>query len=272
MVRVRLPRLSGLMLLLLAGPAPLAAQEDSLARIALMEVARVGDVAQWLTRYDAVAWISSDSVIAQPDSLKSRLGPEWFVDTTAGLWHAYYGRYDRATDTYSIAFHFAGDRARNLKSSIVPVDTARVTASARAIYNSRSRLPAAFSQAGLALNWFVRRPTPDTIEVLYLPAYQQSGVLIFGGEASYRWDATGRQLLDSTYSLAGFRGIRPDTSVELVIPAEEHEYPSVGNLFFLLNYHRSFRSVLVRSRRVVTSVVVGADGPAFVTSVRERQN
>jgi hypothetical protein len=255
------------MVLLLA--SRLNAQEDSITKVATDHIFKIAETASWLMRYERVAWVSSDSVITQPDSLKARLGPDWFIDTTATLWHAFYGRYEPDSDTYSITFHYTGDKPSALRSSTVPVDTARLTATARALHNSRIRLPSAFTPHALRLNWYVRRPTVDTIEVWFLPAYQPTGLLVFGGEAVYRWDSAGRQLLDSTYSLATFLSVRPDSTKEIVLPADEFDYPSPGNLYLLLNYHTAFRHLIVRNRRVLTSVWVGPEGPSFVTAVRD---
>ena len=56
--------------------------------------------------------------------------------------------------------------------------------------------------------------------------------------------------------------------MELTIPAEELEQPSIGQMFFLLSYHRWFRKIYIRTRYGLTTVFVGADGEeAIFTTV-----
>ncbi len=261
--------LAAAVMLVAAAATPLAAQEDSLARALVERVAPVGEAAEWLVRYDRFAWVSSDSVMAADPALLQQLGPEWFCDTVDGAWHAFYGRFDPATDRYRIVFHYQGGDGRPLRSTTVPVDSSRLTGVARAIHNTYARLPRPFAEGRVRLNWYVRRLPGDGVGVTILPAYQPNGVLVFGGEGHFLWDSAGRQLLDSTYLFSGFRGIRPDTTVELTIPAEDLEQPSIGQMFFLLSYHRWFRKLYIRTRYGLTTVFVGADGEeAILTTVR----
>ncbi len=257
-------------LLLLLCSAPLAAQEDTLTRALIERIGPATTTAEWLVRYDRFAWVSSDSVMAADPALVEQLGPEWFCDTVDGQWHAFYGRFDPVTDRYRIVFHYVGGDGRPLRSSTVPVDSSRLTAVARALHQTNRRLPPPFAAGRVRLNWYVRRLPGDGVGVSVLPAYQPNGVLVFGGEGHYLWDRDGRRLLDSTYIYLGFRGIRPDTTVELTVPAPELEQPSIGQLFFLLSYYRWFRKLYVQTRYGVTTVIVGPDGePAIITTVHE---
>lgn len=261
------PMVAALLLLL---AAPLAAQEDSLTRALVERVGPASAVAGWLVQYDRVAWISSDSVLAADPALLEQLGPEWFCDTVDGRWHAFYGRFDPAADHYRIVFHYEGGDGRPLRSSTAPVDSSRLTGVARALHHTYAKLPPPFAEGRVRLNWYVRRLPGDGVGVTFLPAYQPNGVLVFGGEGHFLWDRTGRQLLDSTYLYTGFRGIRPDTTVELTIPAPELEQPSIGQLFFLLSYHTWFRKLTIRTRYGLTTVFVGADGePNIITTVHD---
>ena len=256
-------------LLLLLLPSALSAQGDTLTRASLTVMAERGAIAEWLLQYDAVAWISSDSVVAAPDSLKARLGPEWFADTARGSWHVFYGSYDVTVDRYSIAFHYSGPSARTLRSSTEDVDTLRVLASARALYSTQARLPADFAPAGLRFNQYLRRPTSDTLEVWLLPAFQTNGLLVIGSEATYRWDRLGSRLVDSTLRIARYRAFRPDTTVEATVAAEDAEYPTVGHLFFLRAYSSYFRKLAIRTQRLYTTVFNGPDGPALISALRD---
>lgn len=258
-----------LLLLLATGQNRALAQENSPARRALREVAATADVARWLTRYDRIAWVSSDSVLAAPSQMQAELGPEWFCDTLRGAWHAFYGRYDASADTYRIVFHFAVDTTGRLRSSTVAVDSTRVLAMARALHVTQRRLPPTIAPPGLSLNAYVRWMNPALLEVRFLPAFQRNGTLVIGGEATYALNATGRVVLDSTYHFTGYRAVRPDTSVAITIPAEDREYPTVGQLFFVLNFHQSFRALNIRTRRIFGSLFTGGEGPDFVFAVRD---
>lgn len=225
-------------------------------------------VARWLTIYDKVAWVTTDSLRTLPKEVHAQLGPEWLCDTMGGVWHAFYGRYDSTTSRYSIAAHYERGETGFFLST-TPIDTARIQAGAAAIFNTRRRVPASFQPRGLSLNTFVRFVTRDSIDVWMLPAFQPSGIIVYGTEARYRWDATGQVLVDSTLVNNGLRWARPDTSATLVMQDSTVDAPTAVELYYLMNYSSYFKKLAVRTREFYTTYYRTPEGPIFVTIPRD---
>jgi len=66
------------------------------------------EIAQWLVRYDTVAWKTTDLVMASDKEEVARLGRESFCfQAKDGLWHAVYGKL--ANNKFDQVFHYVVD-------------------------------------------------------------------------------------------------------------------------------------------------------------------
>ena len=236
-----------------------AAAFDSVARIA-----------QWLAQYDAVAWWTSDSLMAQIDALseadRARLGPDWFAYEQDATWHAVYGRYHPATHTYDAVFHFGVDSLGRITRLTTPVDSALGARYGRMLSESREHL-AGHVPDGLRFNGYVR-PLPDgATDVWYVPAFQPNGVMVFGAELRFGFDSAGR-LIDSTIAIDTLKGIRPDTTYTLNLLNEANEVPTVGKTLFLLLYRRYFGRIVIWNRAYTTSMLRHGNQEAWVHAAR----
>lgn len=217
-------------------------------------------IARWILRYDRVAWVTSDSVLAAPESIRSRLGQEWFCYVEGGLWHAVYGRYSPDSDRYQVVLHYQSSGNLQFRSTALSFDTVSLLPLARALFRARSTLPDSLIRTGVAFNQYVRRLSDSTIDIWYLPGQQRNGLIVWGAEIRQVYTSDGRMLLKSAIGGNGLRGIYPDTAKELAIDEREHDVPSVGSIFFLLSYRRAFRHIDVWTSRFLSTLAQGDSG------------
>ncbi|HEV8382057.1 MAG TPA: hypothetical protein VGQ29_10750 [Gemmatimonadales bacterium] len=224
-------------------------QRDSLARV--------------LLRYDACAWRTSDALLAQDRASLPRLGPEWLCYQRAGHWNAVYGRFDDAKDRYDIVVHFVMQDTLAVHST-EPLDTSGISASTRAIRHGHALLPADFDSSGFRFNTYVL-PTRSGLDVWFLPAWQPTGVVVFGGEAQYSFDSTGRSLRDQHVIEGPLRWFRPDSTVAFRLDSNSpDDVPTVGNLFFYYLTRRHFDRIRIKTAKYSSSMVPTDSGEVWV--------
>lgn len=243
------------------GPGPLA---DSAAAFQ----ARRETVA-WLLQYDRVAWVTSDSVMAEPEDVKKSLGSEWFCYRIANDWHAFYGAFDATADLYHIALHYTVDSAGHVASSTADVDTTRISAFARALQHANDALPAHFTDAGFPFNVYVRELGDSALEVWFLPGWHpRAHVMVYGGEASFVYDTTGRKERARHILLDEWRGFPLDRGKKISLDYESHLLPTVGSLFFLYSNRSNFKEIHIVTKAYVTTLVDSPDGPMLINALR----
>ncbi|HEX6532958.1 MAG TPA: hypothetical protein VF041_00090 [Gemmatimonadaceae bacterium] len=237
------------------GTTTLSAQSDT-ARVGGFPYVAFGgreEVASWLVRYDRCAWVTSDSLLAQAtDAERRRLGAEWFCYEEDGQWNAIYGKYDPAADRMDVVAHYQESPGSGFTRTAAP-PPARALRIARALFTARGRLPAAVRTSGARFNTFVRQ-RQEGPEIWMLPGWQSNGVMVYGMELRYAFDSTGRTVRDSSVILAPLRATTPDTTRDLAIETDADEIPTVGQIFFMLAYHRYFHAIRVYTRGFVTQL------------------
>ncbi len=217
-------------------------------------------IARWILAYDRVAWVTSDSVLAAPVDIRSRLGGEWFCYQEHGLWHAIYGRYSSDRDLYEIVLHYQGSGNLQFRTTAAPLDTGSFRPLARALSRGRSAFPDSLARMGVAFNQYLRRLADSTIDIWYLPAQQTNGLITWGVEVRQVYSPDGRTLVKTATAGHGLRGIYPDTTREVQIDEQEHEVPSVGSIFFLLSYHGAFRHIGVWTSQFLSTIAEADNG------------
>jgi len=81
-------------------------------------------------------------------------------------------------------------------------------------------------------------------------------VIAYGADFRQTLDSTGRTLLDSAYTVDRLRGIRPDTTLAFEMWDEQHEVPTVDDLFFVYAYHKYFASITIFNRRFLSRFLI----------------
>lgn len=150
------------------------------------------EVAEWLIEYDEVAWVTSDSVMAQDEKELARLGSEWFCFEKDSIWHAVYGKYK--DNQFDLVFHYKVSDGKVIRTSEA-VDTSLLHRYSRALQTANSQIMAIRKAINLRFNQYIKENDDKTFTVWILPAFQPSGIAVYGGEFIYTIDKTGIKLL-----------------------------------------------------------------------------
>ncbi|MCB1036866.1 MAG: hypothetical protein KDD47_23775 [Acidobacteria bacterium] len=257
--------LVALALLLASCAAPYVAGTGRLMEFPIREFWANDEIARWLHSYDWVAWHSSDLVLQESPEEVSRLGKEWFCFERENRWHAVYGRYEPDSETYQVVFHYVYDAETGFQPADDPAHEELFVAYGRALRNSLDGIPAAVAELGIRFNTYIRPLDDGRLSVWVLPGGQPDGTLIYGGELHFVFDSTGRELLAESRNFSDFYAASPDAELALEINRQGNEVPSVGDVFFVLNFRDQFESVTIRTRCFVTRMLeVDGEDAAWV--------
>ncbi|WP_126247022.1 hypothetical protein [Chitinophaga rhizosphaerae] len=204
--------------------------------------------AEWLIEYDSAAWRLSDTVTHADMDLLQRTGKEWFV--YRGRDSLWYGAYGKFQDTaYDLALHFRINRSDSIEAVSEPrPDTAMLHAVSRCIRSSYKYAGLMLGRSYVRMNKFIRLNGDRSISIYLLPALQPADVAMYGGEFMYRFDASGRQLLERyEYYRGGFKGFRLNAGREVKLAYEDVKYPTLGSVYFALRYRNRFREISIET-------------------------
>ncbi|RTQ44938.1 hypothetical protein EJV47_26575 [Hymenobacter gummosus] len=223
------------------------------------------EVAQWLTAYDRVAWVTTDSVmLPKNESRRQQLGGQWFCyqDAQNG-WHALYGKYEKGR--FEPAFHYVINQAGSALESANRPDSALVNPYARALLNARRRLDEVKGPAKLNFNHYIRRNTDKTLTIWFLPAFQTDNTAVYGGEFCYTLSRTGCQLLNKDEYFQGqFRGFKVDRPREIWLNYIDVEKPTLGSIFFVWYYKSYFTQIFIDNKTSKSTVFKNEQGYYWV--------
>jgi hypothetical protein len=242
-----------LALLLAGGCGSASAQKRGAKGLDVQAFSEKVALAEWLLKYDAVAWQTSDSVMARPAAERERLGNEWFCfQAEDSSWHAVYGRYEHPT--YELVFHYRMDAGGTIHRSSQPLDTAFLQAHARALQTANRELLSLKASVNIRFNQYIRQQADSTFTVWIFPAFQPNGYAVYGGEFCYVLDAGGANILaDRSYRQGVFRAFAVDEPREITLDYSELEQPSLGAIFFSWYYKRFFTSIRIETRHHTTT-------------------
>lgn len=223
------------------------------------------EVAQWLTAYDRVAWVTTDSVmLPKNEKRRQQLGGQWFCYQDAQHdWHALYGKYEQGR--FETAFHYVLNQADGVTESTIRPDTAFANPYARALMAARAQLNEATGSAKLSFNHYIRRNLDKTFTVWILPAFQQDNTAVYGGEFSYTISSTGCKLLHKEEYFQGqFRGFKVDRPREIWLTYTDVEKPTLGSVFFVWYYKSYFTQIFIDNKNSKSTVLKNKEGYYWV--------
>jgi len=212
----------------------------------IVDFNKKAETAEWLVRYDIVAWKTTDVLVAQNKAEMPKLGPEWFCieDKAKDRWHAIYGKL--ANGEYNVAVHYLMDTAGKITKTSEKLDQKMLDGYANALATARVRLETKVPKGSVKFNQYIRRNSDDTFDVWMLPAFQPNGVAVFGGEGIYHLDSGGDTILsDSSYFQPNLRGFQTGSPREIWLNYSELEKPTLGSVFFVLYYKEYFTRIMI---------------------------
>lgn len=213
-------------------------------------------VADWLYKYDIVAWLTSDSVTAQDKKEVARLGGEWFCfQDKSDVWHAVYGKYDRGM--FDQVFHFTLDRTLKIKRTYDKLDTLKLNTYSRALITANKQFSVyKDSLHNISFNPYIKQNEDKTFTVWFLPAFQKNNVIIYGGEFIYTIDQSGNKLLkDDSYYKGKLLGFKVDKPRTIMINYSEMESPTLGAIFFVWSYKKYFTNIYIECANSKSTVI-----------------
>lgn len=228
------------------------------------------EVAEWLVRYDLVAWKTTDVLLKKDKQQLATLGREWFCfQDNSDIWHAVYGKFEN--DKYKLVFHFKMDEESKIVQTDEKLDSEFLNLHAKAIKAANEKMYATFEDDNVPrFNQYIRQNTDKTFDVWLLPAFQSNGLAVYGGEYIYRLDETASKIIkDESHFQGNFRGFKTGNPREVWIKYNELEKPTLGAIFFVWYYKRYFTKINLETAKSVSSVIKIGDNYTWVHIEKE---
>jgi hypothetical protein len=259
-----------LLFTLLSCPFIVSAQKNKMPDFDVAELNAKDDLALWLCRYDAVAWVTSDSVSASPKEQMQQLGKQWFCFKEKKQWHAVYGKYKDGS--FNMVFHYVSDSAGKIKRIYSPIDSSMSGAFSRALINSDQMMRKYLdTNYKLQFNQYIRLDSDKSISVWLFPAFQGDGSAVYGAEFYYKYDDHGNKLLEKNEYFQGkFRGFKTGNKREIYLNYTDLNQPTLGAVFFVRYYRQYFTNIVIETKKATTELFYSPDnGYSWITALKE---
>ncbi len=233
------------------------------------DFSKKAETAEWLVEYDNVAWKTTDFVLAQDPNELKRLGKEWFCfQDKSKLWHAVYGKL--SDGKYEVVFHLTMDGEEKITKTDSKIDQDLLNTYAVALATGRAKLSASIPADSPRFNQYIKQNSDKTFSVWLLPAFQENGLAVYGGEGIYTIDATGKKIVkDDSYFQKDFRGFKVTPPREIWLNYAELEKPSLGSIFFAWYYKQYFTSISIDNAKIVSTPVKAGNGYIWVNVIKD---
>ncbi|MCS4227009.1 hypothetical protein [Sphingobacterium sp. BIGb0165] len=237
----------------------------------LVDFNKKREIAEWLYKYDMIAWQTSDSVLAQDKKDLARLGGEWFCLEKDGIWHAVYGRYQN--NAFDLVFHFKVDKTGQVRKTTEIIDTTLTHRFSRALQTAAGLMKQYNEGVNLKFNQYIRENADQTISVWILPAFQPNQTAVYGGEFCYTFDPSGTKILkDESYFKGQFKGFKVDKPREIGLDYPEMEKPSLGAIFFAWYYKSYFTKIIIENSQNISLLLKTDNGWDWIHGPKEAEN
>ena len=231
------------------------------------------EVAEWLCKYDMIAWWTSDSAMTQDKKEIERLGKEWFCfQDQSYVWHAVYGKYENGI--FDLVFHFTVDINSKVKRIYDKVDTILLNSYSRALITANNQINEVSNTNNLRFNQFIKQNENNTFSVWIFPAFQPNSTAVYGGEFIYIIDNSGTKILSNqSYFQGDFRGFKVDEPREIWLNYRDTEKPTLGAIFFVWYYKQYFTSIYIDCSKSNSTAFKHEDNTyTWIHAVKEPKN
>jgi hypothetical protein len=230
------------------------------------------EVAQWLVRYDTVAWKTTDVLMTGDKSELARLGAEWFCfQDKNDLWHAVYGKLEN--NKFDLVAHYLFASDGRITRTTDKIDEGFLVSHARALVLARKKLTESTPENSPTHNQYIKRNADNSFTVWLFPAFQTNGVAVYGGEFVYTIDPAGEKITkDESYFQGAFRGFNAKPPREIWLNYREKEKPTLGAIFFVWYYKEYFTKIFIDNSNSTSTVIkTGDNGYAWVHVEKDKK-
>jgi hypothetical protein len=216
-------------------------------------------MAEWMTAYDEVASLVSDSLRPFRTEPIQRLStPGFCLQDANGLWHIVFGKTENGR-WFTPIFDYSLDSSFLLSNNLQTADTVLYSVFSHILWLSAEKMKGISDSAGIHLNQYIRRISADQIEVWILPAFQPSGQAVYGGEWKfiYTFSESGQVRLQSDLSasyFSGFKGVWIGQPRELWLNYRDAKSLTPGSIIFAWNYKDFFSGIHINTETGTTSL------------------
>ena len=214
------------------------------------------EVAEWLVRYDTVAWKTTDLLMTLDKAELTRLGQEWFCfQDKSGQWHAVYGKLEN--NKFDLVAHFVvQSNDGKITRTTDKIDNDFLVSHARALITARKKQKESIPADSPLHNQYIKRNADKSFTVWILPAFQPNNIAVYGGEFIYTIDPAGEKVTkDESYFQGAFRGFKADPPREIWLNYREQEKPTLGAIFFVWYYKKYFTSIFIDNSKSTSTVI-----------------
>lgn len=214
---------------------------------------------------DRLAWLSTDSILAEKPMLLDSLDQTWFVDKRDKARYVFYGRYFSGSGEYRPKYIFRSDTPGIVVKISPDVTDERTVRFARAIYTAgiNFRFLVDSMQVNVDYNHFIRENSDKSFSIWYFPAGYGT-YCAHGLDFHFTVDPSGGSV--TGYEIIGeclryFEIDKRDQPVEL-----DNTYgatPSLGNVFFVLQNRHRFDRIAIRNSQSTSTMVYSAEKKAW---------
>ena len=228
-------------------------------------------IAEELAGDDRIAWMSTDSILAERISLLDSLDSTWFVCKADNRSYAYYGRYVPEEEVYYPKYVFVSTSDSTIEK--VPPDTgATATFFARMVAagNNYFKRIVDSLQLDIHYNHYIRKAPGGRCIMWFFPAgyanYCAQGIEIRLTIDSASGEVSGYDV-DGTL-LRYFELDKKNKPVEL--DNRWSDIPSIGNIFFVLRNRDNFPDMKIINRSSISRLVYSPENEEWTWKHRPR--
>jgi hypothetical protein len=221
---------------------------------------RSRQIAEELLKDDRIAWLSTDSILAEKSSLLDSLDRTWFVYKEDNRWFAYYGRYSDTDDTYFPKYAFVSEDGATLeKIPAVAGKTATLYAKAVTAGTNYYKTIVDSLQLDIHYNHYIRKSGDGWFTMWFFPAgygnYCAQGI-----ETRISIDPSAEKVTGHRVTGTLLRYFELDKKQQTVELDNTYDtIPSLGNIFFLLQNRDHFASIRIINKNSVSTMVRNPD-------------
>lgn len=205
------------------------------------------ETADWLLRYDLVAWYSTDTLMTKDKERIGKLGREWFCfQDSTNTWHSVYGKYDNGK--YDQVFHFIVKSQSEVTETNEQVDQKFLNKHGQALSRAFEEMKPISDSTSIRFNHYIKENDKGNLDVYIFPAFQPNGTAVYGGEFIYEISPENEIVNDKSYYQGQFLGFKTGEPREIWLNYRDKEKPTLGSVFFAWYYKDYFTKINIDNK------------------------